>query len=254
MGVPHLFMQTWKTKDVPKHWKESPASITKHCKGWTYVLMTDKDNEQFVKNYFPDFYPYYKSFQHNIQRVDSLRYMWLYIYGGVYMDLDFALNGSIDDDFDTTHDLFFVYSGNIDWCITNSLMGSKPGCPFWLDVLEELKVPPPVWCITKHLEVMNTTGPIMLNYCVRKYGSAYRIKILDQDQYGTCSVCEAKPYCKQGAKIKTLKGESWCAWDSRLFNYVFCNRHRLGFLLSAIILMFLLVSIRYFWTKKKRHI
>lgn len=234
MSVPHLIMQTWKTHKVPHHWLESPRSIRKHCPNWQYVLMTDEDNEHFVRSMFPDFWPYYQAFPYNIQRVDALRYMWLYIYGGVYMDLDLALTGSIIDDLSSGHDIYVVYSGTASWCVTNAFMASRPMCGFWLKVLEELKKPPPLWCVTKHLEVMNTTGPSMLNYCLREHGGTYRIRMLD---YQTCTVCDSKPNTVVGSRLKTLQGSSWCGTDSMIITWAYCHRHEL----SASIVVFICI-------------
>ena len=90
--IEHSFMQTWKTRNIPHQWKISPSSIKKNIpKHWNYVLMTDRDNRDFVKKYFPSFLSYYESFPYNIQRADAIRYMWLYVNGGIYMDLDFYL-------------------------------------------------------------------------------------------------------------------------------------------------------------------
>ena len=46
--------------------------------------------EHFVKKFFPEFAAAYMSFEHpcHVMRADLFRYLVLYKFGGVYMDLD----------------------------------------------------------------------------------------------------------------------------------------------------------------------
>ena len=66
--------------------KSSSASI------WTAVYWSDDSCKKLVQDYFPNFLPVFKSYPHNIQRVDSCRYLILYMYGGVYADTDISLH------------------------------------------------------------------------------------------------------------------------------------------------------------------
>src|SRR5579872_6289874 len=109
--IPRKIMQTWKTSVVPQKWEPSVKSIKKYMSGWNYTLMTDEDNRKFVQQWFPDFLPYYDKFPHNIQRADAIRPMWLYIHGGLYLDLDIELLGPLDSLFQAG-DLFLVPSAN----------------------------------------------------------------------------------------------------------------------------------------------
>lgn len=54
----------------------------------------DKINS-LVETHFPDFYPIYKNYPKNIQRCDIFRYMLMYLFGGVYSDLDVIPNISL---------------------------------------------------------------------------------------------------------------------------------------------------------------
>src|SRR5438128_2739326 len=94
--IPRLIMQTWKTEEAPDKWSSSPASIDHYMPTWDYVLMTDELNLKFVKMHFPEYLDVYTSFPYNIQRADAIRYMWLYVNGGVYLDLDYELTEPLD--------------------------------------------------------------------------------------------------------------------------------------------------------------
>ena len=89
MEIPKIIFQTWKTYDVPDNWKYGQKTVKEKNKDWKYVLLSDEDNLRIVKQHFPDFLPYFVNFKYNIQRADAIRYMILYLYGGVYLDLDY---------------------------------------------------------------------------------------------------------------------------------------------------------------------
>ena len=162
--IPKIFFQTCWSHDVPDKWKTSPASVKELMPNWKYVLFDDEENRAFVKKHFPNFLPYYDAFPYNIQRADAIRYMFLYVYGGIYMDLDFEIQHPLDDLFTSECDFYLVHSGNVGSYVTNSFMASKKGCKFWLDVIEEMKKPLPFYIWGKHFEVLSSTGPLTVSY------------------------------------------------------------------------------------------
>ena len=66
-------------------------------RSWAYRFWNDSqraswaDNpntETFVRKHFPSFLPTWRKLCYRIHRFDAARYMWLYVHGGVYVDLD----------------------------------------------------------------------------------------------------------------------------------------------------------------------
>jgi mannosyltransferase OCH1-like enzyme len=239
--IPKLIMQTWKDKDIPKKWRRSQESIKKYMGSWKYVLMTDEDNRNFVKKHFSDFLPYYDKFEYNIQRVDAVRYMWLYMYGGIYMDLDFEILKPMDDFFTERNnsEVYLVSSGNIGVYITNSFMASKPRSKLWLDVIEKMKTALPWYYLGKHARVMNTTGPIMLTHVVTNSNHPY--VRLPKNKINPCSVCDIHRPVKD-VYLKPLEGSSWASYDTNVYNYFMCNWKPLSFILTLLII-FIIVWI-----------
>ena len=166
--IPKIFFQTWKTSEVPDKWKESGPSYIKHHPDHKYILTTDEDNRKFVKEHFPDFLETYDSFDYPIMRADAIRYMWLYVNGGKYFDLDIKLLGNTDHLF--LGDLVLVNSSNVEWKLTNSIMASRPGHPIWLEIIQEIKNNPkgPWWAYDKINRVIQTTGPAVLHRVVKR--------------------------------------------------------------------------------------
>lgn len=238
--IPKIIMQTWKTKNVPDIWKESPESIKNVMTNWKHVLMTDEENRNFVKEHFPDFLPYYDNFPYNIQRADAIRYMWLYINGGVYMDLDIAVQKNVEDLLGN-EDFYLTTSSNIESSFTNSFMVSKPKVDFWLKVIEEMKKPVPSWCISKHMIVMYSTGPGMLTNVAKKYNKKFGY--IPAKQFNDCSVCNQDNCYSPDDYTKVLKGQSWCSWDTKLFNYFLCNGKKKNTYIITFILLIILIII-----------
>lgn len=237
--IPKIIMQTWKNHDVPDKWKISPKSIKKYMPDWEYVLMTDKDNRNFIKKHFPDFLCYYDGFTHNIMRADAIRYAWLYVKGGIYMDLDFEMKHSLDDLFTSDIDAYLVSSGNIGSCITNSFMASKPGCKLWLEMIEAMKEPVPWYYYGKHFEVMCSTGPMKLTNVVRKSTTVFAM--LPGKLIMPCSACNITKCKAKGAYLKPLEGSSWITYDTKFYNFFLCNWKKVTALIIALFILLLIV-------------
>ncbi len=235
INLPKIIFQTWKTHDVPKKWEVSPKSISELMPDWKYVLMDDIENREFVKKHFPDFLSYYDAFPYNIQRADAIRYMWLYIHGGVYMDLDFEVQHPLTELFIEDTELYLVHSGNVGTCVTNSFMASKPKNKFWLEVIEEMKKPLDWYILGKHFHVMCSTGPLMLTRVVSRTGVPY-YKMSKKDIM-PCSVCNLNcSTCE--SYLKPLQGSSWCNWTSTFLNFFLCyHTYLIGFAISIIIIV-----------------
>ena len=249
---PRRIFQTWKTDVVPDRWASSPASIRRHMPDHAYTLMTDEMNHAFVARHFPDFLPTFDGFPHGIQRADAIRYMLLHRHGGIYFDLDMALQGpvgpAIDRVWTDTTWVALVRSSNVGSCTTNSFMVARPGWPGWLDCLEEMKKPLPFWAVGKHWTVLNSTGPMMLDRVVRRRartGRAAEVAWVPSDLILPCSVCEPTESCSRtGALVLPLEGQSWVAADTAIYNALWCRRTEiiLGFLfLLALVLLLVLL-------------
>lgn len=241
--IPKIIMQTWKTKEVPEKWKTSPLSIQEIMPDWQYVLMTDDDNRNFVKKYFPDFLPYYDAFPYGIQRADAIRYMWLYIHGGIYMDLDFEVQADLSPLFQSG-DIFLVKSGNVGSYFTNSFMASKPRMKFWLEMIERMKEKLPFYYdFSRHFVIMCSSGPLALSDAVGK--TKQTITIIPRKLVMPCSVCNINcASCE--AFLRPLEGSSWISYDTMFYNFWLCNwKTVIAFLICILILVLLFYILKY---------
>jgi len=166
--IPPIIHQTWKTEVIPDWAKAWHKSWKTHNPDFQFKLWTDQDNRALVAQYAPWFLPTYDGFPVHIQRVDAVRYLILYLYGGVYADLDFECFRNISRFL--KHDLVLSYSSNIPY-ITNAIMMSKPRHPFWIKLLKAIKdAPPKRWIELESYYVLRSTGPVMVDRVMRRTG------------------------------------------------------------------------------------
>jgi mannosyltransferase OCH1-like enzyme len=107
--------------------------------GWEYRFWSDEDNETLVKENFPDYYSEFKSVKRGVVKADIVRYMYMSVYGGFYLDTDYKLFLSIDDEM-LSHPCILPISrdSNTLFRLGNAIFGSEPGHAFWNDFLEQI--------------------------------------------------------------------------------------------------------------------
>lgn len=248
VSIPRIIMQTWKTHELPDMWKPTQTSINRYMPDWKYVLMSDEDNREFVAQHFPDFLTTYDSFPYNIQRADAVRYCWLYVHGGLYLDCDFELQAPIDSLFTQDSDLFLLASSNRPDIITNGFMAARPGHPIWLEMLEEMKLDPGLYSIERHLLVMNTTGPLAFNRVVKR--SQYSYIQLPSELVNPCTICDTKCDAPH-ALLKPLEGSSWVGSAAATYQWCYCHSTTVTIVVIVLFLI-LLGLVWYYWMWKSR--
>ena len=167
MPIPKIIHQTWKTTELPENfqkWSETIKDLHRPENGWQYKLWTDKDNRNFIKNYYPWFLPIYDNYDVNIKRVDAVRYFYLYHFGGVYMDLDFASLKKLDPILTSGLAIFGYQFKNIkkEGSIANAFMAAPPRHKLFKKLIEGLKD-------TQNKPVLEATGPNYLTSKIRSY-------------------------------------------------------------------------------------
>lgn len=247
--IPRIIIQTVKSKtNIPCQWLPSQRSIREIMSHWEHKIFDDHDNRELVKEICPEYLSYYDNFPYPIQRVDFVRAVYMIKYGGVYMDMDFEVLKPLDSLFENDADLYFVRSGNVGTYLTNSLMASAPGHPFWRQYLKEMTESVPLWGnFSKHLTIMSSTGPLRLTWTVKKYKPDF--SYMPNKLVMPCSVCDVGKCDVSQSLLSPLKGQSWCSWDSHLLNFLLCNWRKIVVYLTFFILFAILIFI--LWKKGK---
>lgn len=164
--VTKIVHQSWKTHQLPAMFANLSTTWKSCFPSWKHFFWTDASNLLLVRNYFPWFLPRYQALPHNIMRADAARYMYMYIYGGIYADLDTECLKPFPHLLQNFSLVLGAMKGKAilpEGHTQNSFLYSTPGHPFWLRLLKYINKHP-----NKGRAEM-ITGPDALMECVRNY-------------------------------------------------------------------------------------
>ena len=154
-GIPYILHQTaksWNDALTYSYREECEAMYRKDQ--WTYLYWNDDDISHFVKVMFPEFFDRWDAMTPHIRKIDTVRYMWMHHYGGIYIDADAECVQPATK---------FVKAMPIEptaWLggfPEPFFLMSTPGHPFWMFVVESILKN---W---KHLHTRRSSGPQGLN-------------------------------------------------------------------------------------------
>ncbi len=258
MNYPKIIHQTYKTTNLPEHWKISQIKWKELHPDYEYMFWTDEDIREYIKTNYPQYLQLHDNYKYNIQRADMIRYFILYDFGGIYSDLDLYPIENIEKHLiHYNSDVLLCHSGNFEGHITNSFMISKKGASIWLKVHKQLTAKKPIFAIGKHLTVMYTTGPNMLTMVINNNIKKNSIGILPSEKFMAYSSNEDFNIVKKGVVLMPLKGKSWNGIDSHVFNLLNNYKNELtGLLINENLENKLSYSLidKYFINKTSRRI
>tara|TARA_B100000683_G_scaffold198550_1_gene191660 strand:- start:2209 stop:3108 length:900 start_codon:yes stop_codon:yes gene_type:complete len=90
--------EQWKDKGSEDYFKMQQSFIDfSYNKGWDYTLWREDSILDFIQKHFPQHIDEYNAIDSIIKKVDCARLMILYVYGGLYVDVDAYLKRDLDD-------------------------------------------------------------------------------------------------------------------------------------------------------------
>ena len=197
LSIPKIIHMTWKSEELPEHFNEIREYWKTLNPEYEFRLWTDEDNRKLIEEEFPFFLEVYDSYKKHIQRVDAVRYCILYLYGGIYIDLDFLPIRPIDDFLDDCKLVlgkeppFAAERREMDKIVSNAFMATTVHNEFFQNVIHEM--------IENHLNfnhldeeeiVLNTTGPFMLTKMYDNWREKEEIRLLDSSYFFPLHVFE----------------------------------------------------------------
>lgn len=98
MSIPKIIHQTFKTKKLPLITRLHIAGFRRKNKDYAYEFYDDQRIESFLAEEFgQEFLSLYQQLNIGAAKADFFRYAVLYKKGGVYVDIDSGINGSLND-------------------------------------------------------------------------------------------------------------------------------------------------------------
>jgi len=256
MELTSLFMQTWKDNNIPDKWLKSPLSIKKFYPNAKYVLLTDEDIRIFMEKHFTEYLDVFDRLPRQINRADMIRYAWLYVNGGVYMDLDIELKKPIDDLL--KGDVILPMDGFK--YMSNFFMASQPKQEFWLRCLDEIKarIDDNISYMTKYLHELNTlyvAGNMMVTDVVKNYNKP--ITIIPNKIILPCEGCDRllnykEPAC-ESEYIRSLEGFSWVTIKIpyKLSCMTKYNKYYINYIILALLVLLIIIIIAFVVKRRK---
>ncbi len=155
---------------------------------WEYHLWTDDMNRNFVHTHYPEFLYKFNTYPKDIQRADAIRYLLLYKYGGLYVDLDFEC---LKPEFISLLENASFMAGKEpyaharrfgrEYIICNALMASVPTHPFLKGVIQRMMNHPRGWDVHQGSDILDSTGPFLLSDAYRDYPHNKELRIIEPE-------------------------------------------------------------------------
>ena len=190
-----IIIQTWKDRNIPKKYQELVNKVKKLNPKSRYMFFTDNDIDNFILKKYPEYYRIYNNFDYKIQKIDFFRYLAVYYYGGVYLDLDISLNKSLKNINKSNRCVFpleFERNGdkllrnqNFKGLIGNYAFYAPKKHPFIKKIINNIVIKRIK--IKKEKDYMRyilyTTGPVMVTQSYIDFNNKSLVKIIKSNPY-----------------------------------------------------------------------
>ncbi len=162
--VPRRIAQTWEARPLPPGMQAATDAIRTAAPDFEYVLMDNTERRAFIAAHFTSTVTVaYDALIPGAFRADLWRYCYLYVHGGIYIDIKYVPQPGFYFDALLTKEHFIldIPTPTSDRNIFNGFIVAKPRSPFMLSAITTV-----VTNITHRLygkSCLSITGPHMLS-------------------------------------------------------------------------------------------
>lgn len=129
MSIPKILHQTYKDENNDTV-RQSRNSFLKYHPDWEYKFWSNEECESLIKEKLPSFYDEWHKLQidnYAMKKWDTTRYVFLYIFGGLYADVDVIFYKNIDPIIDLSKK--FIVRSPLNLRVKNSKDAIEKGRP-----------------------------------------------------------------------------------------------------------------------------
>lgn len=227
----HLIHQIWFT--IRGIRIGSNKSLLKSCsQSWDlenpmmyHLVWNRKHCVSLIRKHYAEFEGLFFALPHEIQRCDFARYCILHRYGGIYADMDYKCTKPFEQVWAlwNSHDVYLVqspHSPGDQKYVSNSLMIARiRGHDFWRVLMSEiLQASNRMQWLSRHFEVMYTTGPAMLTRVFNIYRFRYKLHYLPAELFHPLSLYKRELSTEDRRKVYAIHYGlgSWEKIDSKV--------------------------------------
>jgi mannosyltransferase OCH1-like enzyme len=236
---------TWKDKNLSekhllifKRWIKTNPNLK-------IKFYTDEENEIFIKSKFPEFQPILDKFERVVMKMDLIRLLYLWEYGGVYSDMDVLPLKNIEPLLDLNEVVLCMEDSrnsknfNEDYIISNAVIIAKPKSDFIKKLIESIVENSKSEKVNSNSpnDILYLTGPLLYNNVYKSYNDKSSITLLDSNYFNPMNLEDLKSdFISNSVTFSYLvhlyDGTWWNSkWDSsvELLNKII-NKHDFGIL------------------------
>lgn len=234
--IPRIIHQTYKNETIPAGWNQTHRScVDLHKDDYQYILWTDEMARDFISRHYSWFLDTFDSYPYPIMRADVIRYFILWHYGGIYIDLD---NGCTDR-LDPLLNFPAWLRKTIPTGVSNDIMGSRPGHPFFKKVIDNLEKYNRNWYVS-YITIMFSTGPLFVSVMWKQYRRQGHLSAADAIRV----LVPPKPRNDHSTYFfYTAKGSSWHLGDAKFIMQM--AKHWIFFTILGTLLVLSVLYLQY---------
>lgn len=196
--IPKKLYFSFGTDDLPSSYQKNLECWKKNCLDWEIYLYTDEKIYAFFHTHFPNYYEELPKISYGAILADLFRYAVLYVYGGLYSDIDTIPLQKIPEDW-LIYDCVigyeyqpskFPHSRRFPWYDKEFMcqwtLFSAPCHPLFKEALDGAfnRLRKKNFQIKKVEEVLEISGPFLITELIKKYKTDQTVLILDADYFG----------------------------------------------------------------------
>ncbi|KAG5931286.1 hypothetical protein E4U60_006217 [Claviceps pazoutovae] len=213
-------------------WGDAVQSCVDIHPGWESHIWTDENASKFVAEKFPELKHLWDNYKYPVERIDALRYMLLYAYGGVILDMDLKCKRALGP----LRRFSFVAPEAHPTGFSIGFMMASKGNGFVGDIVRNLTVYNKQWLGLPYATVMFSTGCHFASVIHVYESNRTDLKILPG------------PLHSLNGKVSTpifdhLGSSSWHSYDAKLIVTI-------GNRINLIFFFFVGVALALFFRKK----
>lgn len=224
---------------IPENYLNNIENCKKINSDFEIKIWNGKECYLMVEKYFPEKLDLYNSFKYPIQRCDMARLIILYVYGGIYSDMDrYSVNSY--NLLLNKYNSYNIILGKYKFfpVLSNDLIVSSKNNKYIYNCINNITNFNYVYY---YLIIFITTGPIFLTEQYYSYNNKKEILILDIE-LNPCDLCNCSFDIAESISFSTFDN-NWLDKKNyeTLIRYINCNIYQI-----IIIIFIIIIFIYYF--------
>lgn len=239
---------------IPIKYHEYIKEIKRLHPKWEYKFWDDRSIIDLLRKQDNKYIEAYYKLDYLHQKVDFARYVILYLFGGIYIDMDATTLKPIDDILDTNYEMI-VCKLNLNGfekmicgsknLVNNGTIISKKGSKVLLEIIDEVIDDPSCNSMSRSFKMIcinDTTGPKRFSNIIDK--NKELVKILEYEYFEPCLANKCNVTDK--TYIFHKQERSWISnWQNKCFELYSQNKIVIIILLILLILLIIYYKVIY---------